>query len=60
MTTGTEEKRLELAFLKSTTSKLVRSGILAFVIPQHILHLPEITRYLASQYARPTVIRVCP
>ena len=28
------EKRLELAFLKSTTPKLVHGGVLAFVIPQ--------------------------
>lgn len=28
-----DEKRLELAFLISTTSKLVRGGVLAFVIP---------------------------
>jgi tRNA1(Val) A37 N6-methylase TrmN6 len=32
-----DEKRLELAFLKSTTPKLVRGGVLAFVIPQRIL-----------------------
>ena len=42
-----EEKRLELAFLKSTTPKLVRGGVLAFVIPQRILRLAEIARYLA-------------
>ncbi len=29
-----DEKRLELAFLKSTTPKLVRGGVLALVIPQ--------------------------
>jgi hypothetical protein len=39
-----EEKRLELAFLKSTTPKLVRGGVLAFVIPQRILRLSEIAR----------------
>ena len=52
-----DEKRLELAFLKSTTPKLVRGGVLAFVIPQRILHLAEIARYLASQYERFTVLR---
>jgi hypothetical protein len=52
-----EEKRLELAFLKSTTSRLVRGGVLAFVIPQRILRLAEIARYLASQYERITVLR---
>lgn len=52
-----DEKRLELAFLKSTTPKLVRGGTLAFVIPQRILHLVEIVRYLASKYERFTVLR---
>jgi hypothetical protein len=52
-----DEKRLELAFLKSTTPKLVRGGVLAFVIPQRILHLAEIARYLASQYERLIVLR---
>jgi len=35
--------------LKSTTPKLVRGGALAYIIPQRILRLPEIARYLASQ-----------
>jgi hypothetical protein len=52
-----EEKRLELAFLKSTTPKLVRGGVLAFIIPQRILRMAEIARYLASQYERITVLR---
>jgi hypothetical protein len=52
-----DEKRLELAFLKSTTPKLVRGGVLAFIIPQRILRLAEIARYLASQYERLAVLR---
>lgn len=52
-----EEKRLELAFLKSTTPKLVRGGVLAFVIPQRILNIPDLARYLASQYECITVWR---
>ncbi len=52
-----DDKRLELAFLKSTTPKLVRGGVLAFVIPQRILHLAEIVRYLASQYEHINVLR---
>jgi hypothetical protein len=52
-----DEKRLEFAFLKSTTPKLVRGGVLAFVIPQRILRLAEIARYLASQYEHLTVLR---
>jgi hypothetical protein len=52
-----EDKRLEFAFLKSTTPKLVRGGTLAFVIPQRILRLTEIARYLTSQYERLTILR---
>src|SRR3990172_6261807 len=52
-----DEKRLELAFLKSTTPKLVRGGSLAFVIPQRILGLSEIARYLFGHYEAITVWR---
>ena len=52
-----EDKRLEFAFLKSTTPKLVRGGVLAFVIPQRILGLSEIARYLAGHYEAITVWR---
>jgi hypothetical protein len=52
-----EDKRLEFAFLKSTTPKLVRGGELAFVIPQRILGLPEIARYLAGHFESTTVLR---
>lgn len=52
-----DERRLELSFLKSTTPKLVRGGVLAFVIPQRILRMAEIVRYLASQYERLTILR---
>jgi len=45
-----EDKRLEFAFLKSTTPKLVRGGVLAFVIPKRILGLAEVARYLAGHY----------
>ena len=51
------EKRLELAFLKSTTPKLVRGGVLAFVIPQRILRIPDLARYLASHYECITIWR---
>jgi hypothetical protein len=52
-----KEKRLEFSFLKSTTPKLVRGGLLAFVIPQRILRNPDIARHLASQYECITVWR---
>ena len=35
----------------------MRGGVLAFIIPQRILHLAEIARYPASQYERLTVLR---
>lgn len=44
-------------FLKSTMPRLLRGGVLTFVIPQHILRLVEIARYLASQYVGLTVLR---
>jgi len=52
-----EDKRLEFAFLKSTTPKLVRSGVLAFVIPQRILGPAKIARYLDGRYETVTVWR---
>jgi hypothetical protein len=52
-----KEKRLEFSFLKSTTPKLVRGGLLAFVIPQRILRNPDIARHLSSQYECITVWR---
>ncbi|MDD5468011.1 MAG: DUF6094 domain-containing protein [Anaerolineales bacterium] len=52
-----EDKRLEFAFLKSTSPKLVRGGVLAFVIPQRILGLAEVVRYLAGHYEAITVWR---
>jgi hypothetical protein len=52
-----EEKRLELAFLKSTTPKLVRGGVLAFVVPQRILGLLEVARYLTGHYESITTWR---
>ena len=52
-----EDKRLEFAFLKSTTPKLVRGGVLAFVIPRRILGLTEVARYLAGHYEAITVWR---
>ena len=50
-------KRLELEFLKSTTPKLVRGGLLVYIVPQHILGLAEVARLLASQYEALSVYR---
>lgn len=50
-------KRLELAFLKSTTPKLARGGLLVYIVPQHILDNTETARYLAGHYEQMTVQR---
>ncbi len=36
-----DQKRLELEFLKTTTSKLAHGGVLIYIIPQRILSMPE-------------------
>jgi superfamily II DNA or RNA helicase len=49
--------RHELTFLKSTTSRLVRGGLLIYIIPQHILGMVEIARQLAGHYENFTIGR---
>lgn len=43
-------KRLELSFLHSTTPKLVKGGLLVYIVPQRILAMPEIARFLVGHY----------
>ncbi len=43
-------KRLEYDFLKSTTTKLVRGGLLIYIIPQKVLGLVEVARLLTNHY----------
>ncbi len=50
-------KRLEYDFLKSTTPKLVRGGLLIYVIPQKVLGIIEVARLLANYYEDLTVGR---
>ncbi len=52
-----QQGRLELTFLKSTTSRLARGGLLVYIIPQHILGMVEIARQLAGHYENFTVGR---
>ncbi len=52
-----DHKRVELDFLSSTTSKLVRGGLLIYIVPQHILGLVQVARILAGQYECLTVGR---
>jgi hypothetical protein len=44
------QKRLEWDFLKTTTSKLMRGGLLTYIIPQKILGMIEVARLLAGHY----------
>ena len=51
------QKRLEWDFLKTTTSKLMRGGLLTYIIPQKILGMMEVARLLAAHYEAITVYR---
>ena len=51
------QKRLEWDFLKTTTSKLMRGGLLTYIIPQKILGMVEVARLLAGHYEAITVYR---
>jgi len=51
------QKRLEWDFLKTTTSKLMRGGLLTYIIPQKILGMMEVARLLAGHYEAITVYR---
>ncbi len=50
-------KRLEYEFLKSTTAKLVRGGLLIYIIPQKVVGLVDVARLLAGHYECLTVAR---
>lgn len=52
-----DQKRLELEFLKTTTPKLARGGLLIYIIPQRILGMPEIARILAGHYENTRIVR---
>lgn len=52
-----DQKRLELDFLKSTTPKLARGGLLVYIIPQRILGMPEVTRLLGGHYENTRIYR---
>ena len=51
------QKRLEWDFLKTTTSKLMRGGLLTYIIPQKILGMIEVARLLAGHYEAITIYR---
>ena len=51
------QKRLEWEFLKSTSPKLMRGGLLTYLVPQKILGMSEVARFLAGHYEAITVYR---
>lgn len=51
------QKRLEWDFLKTTSSKLMRGGLLTYIIPQKILGMIEVARLLAGHYEAITIYR---
>lgn len=50
-------KRLEIEFLKSTTPKLMKTGLLVYIIPQRILGMEEAARFLSGHYDDLKVMR---
>jgi len=54
---GGSSKRLEWDFLKTTHSKLIRGGLLTYIIPQKILGMIEVARLLAGHYEAITINR---
>ena len=51
------QKRLEWDFLKTTTSKLMRGGLLTYIIPHKILGMVEVARLLAGHYEAISIYR---
>jgi hypothetical protein len=51
------QKRLEWDFLKTATPKLMRGGLLTYIIPQKILGMIEVARLLTGHYEAITIYR---
>ncbi len=52
-----DQKRLELEFLKSTTPKLVRGGVLIYIIPHPLLRDLDVASHLAGYYENIRIYR---
>ena len=52
-----DQKRLELEFLKSTTSKLVRGGALIYIVPHPLLRNLDVASHLAGYYENILIYR---
>jgi len=52
-----DQKRLELEFLKSTTPKLVRGGVLVYIVPHPLLRDIDVASHLAGYYENIRIYR---
>jgi superfamily II DNA or RNA helicase len=52
-----DQKRLELEFLKSTTPKLVRGGVLIYIVPHSLLRDLDVASHLAGYYENIRIYR---
>ena len=52
-----DQKRLELEFLKSTTPKLVRGGVLVYIVPHPLLCDLDVASHLAGYYENIRIYR---
>jgi len=52
-----DQKRLELEFLKSTTPKLVRGGVLIYIVPHPLLRDLDVASHLAGYYENIRIYR---
>jgi len=52
-----DQKRLELEFLKSTTPKLIRNGVLVYIVPHQLLRDLDVASHLAGYYENITIYR---
>ncbi len=52
-----DQKRLELEFLKSTTTKLIRGGVLIYIVPHPLLRDLDVASHLAGYYENIRIYR---
>ncbi|MBI4926835.1 MAG: hypothetical protein HY835_03640, partial [Anaerolineae bacterium] len=52
-----DQKRLEWDFLKTTAPKLMRGGLLTYIVPQKLLGMIEVARYLTGHFEAISVYR---
>lgn len=52
-----DQKRLELEFLKSTTPKLIRGGVLIYIVPHPMLRDMDVASHLAGYYENIRIYR---